>query len=404
MRTIRSSKPIVVILVLITEIFHRNDSKSLTGTESRDLSRLFKDNGWLRTTLVSSQSDRNKQLTFNLWKEMSTFGIMSKLVSTGEEQKTCASNRCVFFIFKNYYEEKVNNILASVSNTPARTSVLVVEDFSSVEKVLTKTKINLHFFLATFQDETMILRSVINTKHFKQPVVSNLPSSGVIPEYYDLGGESVKSISMNFPPYLFLEPTVDVSSSSRLPAKASGLCAAAAQNVATQFNFSLMHYLETEGSWGLEPVDGGFDMNGTFEGVIGGVFTGDFDLSIGIWVWNVMRQNILDMAPLMSNSMVLALTPQSPRVDMSFFLRPFTGPSWLVITIITVLIFFMVVPPYLLVPAYENAESHLIASTTGWIFFTLVNAYYSGALTMFFTSDFTMPFAVSCLTTTKSSS
>ncbi len=42
--------------------------------------------------------------------------------------------------------------------------------------------------------------------------------------------------------------------------------------------------------------------------------------------------------------------------------------------------------------AYEYQESHQIASTTGWIFFTLLNAYYGGALTMFFTSEVTLPF------------
>ncbi len=41
---------------------------------------------------------------------------------------------------------------------------------------------------------------------------------------------------------------------------------------------------------------------------------------------------------------------------------------------------------------YEYHESHQIASTTGWIFFTLLNAYYGGALTMFFTSEVALPF------------
>ena len=33
-----------------------------------------------------------------------------------------------------------------------------------------------------------------------------------------------------------------------------------------------------------------------------------------------------------------------------------------------------------------------IASTAGWYFFTLLNAYYGGALTMFFTSEVALPF------------
>ena len=34
----------------------------------------------------------------------------------------------------------------------------------------------------------------------------------------------------------------------------------------------------------------------------------------------------------------------------------------------------------------------MIASTTSWIFFVLLNAYYSGALTMFFTTEIRVPF------------
>jgi hypothetical protein len=34
----------------------------------------------------------------------------------------------------------------------------------------------------------------------------------------------------------------------------------------------------------------------------------------------------------------------------------------------------------------------MIASTTSWIFFVLLHAYYGGALTMFFTSEMSIPF------------
>lgn len=34
----------------------------------------------------------------------------------------------------------------------------------------------------------------------------------------------------------------------------------------------------------------------------------------------------------------------------------------------------------------------MIASTTAWFFFLLLNAYYGGALTMFFTSEVSIPF------------
>ena len=41
---------------------------------------------------------------------------------------------------------------------------------------------------------------------------------------------------------------------------------------------------------------------------------------------------------------------------------------------------------------YEHTDGYKITSTTAWIFFVLLNAYYGGALTMFFTSEAPIPF------------
>ena len=52
----------------------------------------------------------------------------------------------------------------------------------------------------------------------------------------------------------------------------------------------------------------------------------------------------------------------------------------------------MIIIPYAALNYYEYTEGYMIASTTGWIFFVLLNAYYSGAMTMFFTSEIQVPF------------
>ena len=49
--------------------------------------------------------------------------------------------------------------------------------------------------------------------------------------------------------------------------------------------------------------------------------------------------------------------------------------------------------PYATLNYYEHTDGYMITSTTAWIFFVLLNAYYGGALTMFFTSEIRVPFS-----------
>ena len=48
--------------------------------------------------------------------------------------------------------------------------------------------------------------------------------------------------------------------------------------------------------------------------------------------------------------------------------------------------------PYAYLSYYEHTDGYMISSTSVWFFFLLVNAYYGGALTMFFTSEIGIPF------------
>jgi len=40
----------------------------------------------------------------------------------------------------------------------------------------------------------------------------------------------------------------------------------------------------------------------------------------------------------------------------------------------------------------DGPDSIRISVLTGWLFFTVVSAYYNGAMTMFFSTDVTVPF------------
>ncbi len=48
--------------------------------------------------------------------------------------------------------------------------------------------------------------------------------------------------------------------------------------------------------------------------------------------------------------------------------------------------------PYIALSYFENTSAYMMSYTTAWYFFVLLNAFYGGALTMFFTSKVSIPF------------
>ena len=52
----------------------------------------------------------------------------------------------------------------------------------------------------------------------------------------------------------------------------------------------------------------------------------------------------------------------------------------------------MILIPLTCIKYYHDTTGYKLVSTSGWFFFVLINAYYGGALTMFFVSEITLPF------------
>ncbi len=48
--------------------------------------------------------------------------------------------------------------------------------------------------------------------------------------------------------------------------------------------------------------------------------------------------------------------------------------------------------PWVVVPKYTDTTASQIVITSGWYCFVLLNAFYGGALTMFFVGEITLPF------------
>ncbi len=53
----------------------------------------------------------------------------------------------------------------------------------------------------------------------------------------------------------------------------------------------------------------------------------------------------------------------------------------------TAVLLVILAVPYILLSYFEATSGYMISYTTAWYFFVLLNAFYGGALTMFFTSQ-----------------
>ena len=172
----------------------------------------------------------------------------------------------------------------------------------------------------------------------------------------------------------------------------SGFLADMMDSLGLVFNFTWESHAPPDGSWGVTPIDGPANRSGTWGGAMGSVVNGEYHISLSQWVWLIGRYELLDFVSTTPSFVCLALTPSPPEIDFGLFIRPFRNDAWYGIGIITVISIIFVMVPYGFLSYYEYTDGYMISSTSVWLFFLLINAYYGGALTMFFTSELGIPF------------
>ena len=131
-------------------------------------------------------------------------------------------------------------------------------------------------------------------------------------------------------------------------------------------------------------------------GIMGNVVLGNYHLSLSDWRYFYDRYHILDLAILFKNSpmaiIMIPATQSTATNEMTFLLRPFTNDVWmysaLLICLSIILIFGFNCFGYYM----HNFSGIRIWIFSLWTFFTLMYAFYSGALTMFFLTEDELPF------------
>ncbi len=116
-------------------------------------------------------------------------------------------------------------------------------------------------------------------------------------------------------------------------------------------------------------------------------------MSISAWYILPERIPLMDFVQTHMDYFILVLTPQPPRIDMELFVRPFKDESWIGIASMVFVLLITMTIPFILVPTvFENTTAWRIVYLISMLFFVLINAFYGGAMTMFFTNEISLPF------------
>ena len=133
---------------------------------------------------------------------------------------------------------------------------------------------------------------------------------------------------------------------------------------------------------------GPYNKSGEWVGVLGDVVKGRYQVSLNVWIWFPERNDFLDFVPIAKEKFLLSLIPKPPEVDYDLFLRPFRSETWQVIVALLALLFALLAIFSMLEGQKIKIEfSKRILLFFNWGFFVLINAYYGGALTMFFARE-----------------
>ena len=125
---------------------------------------------------------------------------------------------------------------------------------------------------------------------------------------------------------------------------------------------------------------------------MGDVVSGKYQYSLNFWRMTTGRFQVLTHIPTMMDRFVCYLIPSPSEFDPTLLLRPFTNSVWIcIVTLSTGACCFTAIP-YFFINGYANTTTNQIVIMSIWFLFVLINAFYGGALTMFFVAELKIPF------------
>ena len=304
-----------------------------------------------------------------------------------------------------------NTYLEILVNSKVKSSVLVmagnmdVKQVGQMENSLDElSKNGLFYWVYNSPDildddkrSSMVWNQVITLIHYKKAIISRLrfnPSNDQLIEEYNLQGTHLFSTTTTFPPYTDM-PVVcrECRPMKKCPqCSMTGMVADLLNIVGAKMNFTWESHENPENKVGSSPVSGPANASGAWEGTLGDIFYGDYQMSADAWNEKLERSDMFDFVSFVSDRTILTLKPQAANLDLWLFTRPFRNEVWGVIGLITVVLIVIFVAPYYISKKLTTTSGHRMIESIGWLFFLLISVYYDGALTMFFSTEVSISF------------
>ena len=107
---------------------------------------------------------------------------------------------------------------------------------------------------------------------------------------------------------------------------------------------------------------------------------------------NFGRSNAVSFVPGLTERFLCLVKPNPPNFDPGLLYRPLAKSVWIFIFISLSLASCFGIIPHIFIRGYEDMMSNQISMMSFWFLFVVLNAFYGGALTMFFVAEISIPF------------
>ena len=357
------------------------------SSEEKEVQRFLKDNGHRHVNIVHD-STSSRWSTFKPEDIFFSRSLLEKAPWTRNDMFT-------IYIFEAG-RDSLEEFLTNLETRKIKMSLLLfVKPWNSDEKAdlvkqLNEMQLKTLFYAAVPSDNFGKLSwyQIISLK--SGSTIDNLSfanNSYLVKERYDFQGLHISSTSDSWAPYYTIEDCNDLGLEC---AMSDGYFKDVIDILGARYNFTVISHKNLDGDWGLMPKSGPFSINGTWGGIMGDVINKKYDMCISAWTWNIDRHDMLQFSPMATTRKMCVLTPDK-TTDFGLFVRVFKSDLWVAITSIMGAILISFIATKIFQPV-EQSNGQQLMIFTSFMFFVVVNAYYGGALTMFFTSPIVIPF------------
>ncbi len=258
--------------------------------------------GWKKLKVVFSNRNRSRNVIQDFQRSE-----ISSLIRFGLSLDLCSEQPpLAIFVDELLTAEVIENCLAT---KPSKTlMILSRNNHVNIGQTLNKTT----SFFQSIQDDLGFVKDLqlVFTDAGGQALVRNnvLFDGNRVKIHYNLHGRVLKSIGLTWRPWIafkscqsnvitlhLLKAIMSMIIFQNSKCKTRGLIKDVLNIIGDWYNFTVQYDLEPNGKWGTLPVTGLWtDDNATFEGVLGEVINGHYDISASSWNPNHFRAKWLD--------------------------------------------------------------------------------------------------------------